>query len=438
MTRHQVDPRLLDDSELTRHLLAARGTQWMRGNRGDPYALILRAQGIDPHALYRGMRGRPALRQSESDTWVTASYTAGAEVLEDERLTLRDPKARRRRKVFGIDAGSSLKHVLQLDDDVLARPPAFYTELSAAVAPVLGSAALERHRGAVDGVFERTLGSLGGSFDLMEDFARPGTVAAVAELLGLSEAERAEVAGLCPGAGTALDALLCPPTLGMTRRLVESFDGLRKVVDTLVAARSAAPGDDPVSRLLREAPDPGGAAADATVALMLTLVVGVETTANLVCDAVLALLADPGQLALVREDPGLVVGAVEETLRFQPPVRLESRIVSEEVQIAGQRLDKGHQVVVLVDAAGRDPEVYPEPERFLVDRAPGVPPLSLHGRSPAGFTAPVVRFVAGAALGRLVADRVGTLGLAGDVVRRMRSPVVQGVARCPVAATQAG
>lgn len=439
MTKNQIDPRLFTESDLTRHLLAARGTQWMRGNRGDPYALILRAQGIDPHVLYRGMRGRPALRQSESDVWVTADYAAGAEVLADPRLGPADAGVkRRRRRAFGLDSRTTLKHVLAVDDSLLGMERDALTRLSEFAAPALGSAAVEEHRDTVREVCAETLGRIDGDFDLMTDYAHTAVTEVFARLLALPEERRPELAELCSGAGLALDALLCPPTLEMTHRLIASYDGLRQLLGDLVASQAEgvghASGPDVVRGLLRGAGSgtPQADPAENTMAaLMLTVVIGVEVTAQLVCGAMLALLEQPDEWELLRTDPKLAAAAVEETLRHTPPVRLESRIASADMVVAGQAVGKGDQIVVLVDAANRDPEVFPEPDRFRIDRRSVEPHLSLTAGSCPGFVAPTVRMVAQEALRTLAVEGPSRLRTGPEVIRRIRSPVLGGVARCP-------
>ncbi|MFE5796140.1 P450-derived glycosyltransferase activator [Streptomyces sp. NPDC056503] len=440
MTKHQIDPRLFDDSDLSRHLLAARGTQWMRGNRGDPYALILRDQGIEPRVLdvlYEGMRGLPPLRQSESDVWVTAGHEAGLAVLRDERLApgevVRAGGRARRRKVFGIDSGASLKHVLSVDDGLFGRDRAACGRLRDLAAPVLGEQALAGRFDAARGLFDAGLAGVGGRFDLMADVVRGATAAFLAELLGVEGEARARFAELAAGSGGAPDALLCPPTLAMARGLVESYDGLRELLDGLVDRGGAADGGDVVGGLLAAAGPDGAAREDVLAVLLLTVCVGAELAANLVCEGVRALWDHPDQWELLHEEPGLVAGAVEELLRFVPPVRLISRIATADTEVAGQPVERGHQVVVLVDAANRDPEVFAEPERLRVGRRQAARHLSLAEGTYAEVVAPVVRLLARAALTSLTAGAWRGLRPAGEPVHRMRSPVVRGVARFPVA-----
>jgi P450-derived glycosyltransferase activator len=404
MTKHQIDPRTVTESDLARHLLAARGIQWMRGNRGDPYALILRAQGIDPHRLFPGLRGAPALRQSETDVWVTVDHGAGKAILTDPRMRLRDQAAAKRRKrVFAIDSQTSLKHVLSVDGSdggVLAMDRAEQDRLRPLAEDILAP-----NLDDVTKVFTETLVTAGDRFDLMTDFARPATVSVLGDLLGVPADRRADLVAACAGVGVALDSTLCPPTLAMTKQLVASFDTIRDIL--------------------------AGRDADSLAIGLVMAVVGAEVTTNLICNATLALLDHPDQWRLLREDPGRADGAVEEALRFDPPVRIESRIAAADAEVSGQTVRKGDQVVVLVDAANRDPAVYADPDRFDLTRPSLAGHLSLSEGSTTSFVAAPARLLAAAALGVLAA-RVPGLRAGGDVVRRMRSPVVRGIARCPV------
>lgn len=99
-----------------------------------------------------------------------------------------------------------------------------------------------------------------------------------------------------------------------------------------------------------------------------TVVAGHETTANLVSGGLLALMRDPAQLALLRERPGLIPSAVDELLRMKPPVQMTTRTTLRDTTLAGQELPAGTGVVVLINSANRDPDVYPDPDRLDVTR----------------------------------------------------------------------
>jgi cytochrome P450 len=94
---------------------------------------------------------------------------------------------------------------------------------------------------------------------------------------------------------------------------------------------------------------------------------------SLIANAVLALLRHPGQLALLRADPGLAAGAVEETLRYDPPVQMTGRVAREGVlagsdAVPGSVVADGAVLLLLLAATGRDPAVFADPDRFDIAR----------------------------------------------------------------------
>jgi cytochrome P450 len=95
---------------------------------------------------------------------------------------------------------------------------------------------------------------------------------------------------------------------------------------------------------------------------------GIETTEGMISNVILHLLQHPGQLALVREDPGLVPGAVEESLRLEPAAAVVDRYATRDVTLGGAQIRAGDLVTVSLAGAGRDPAVFPDPDAFDVRR----------------------------------------------------------------------
>jgi cytochrome P450 len=96
---------------------------------------------------------------------------------------------------------------------------------------------------------------------------------------------------------------------------------------------------------------------------------GIETTEGMIANAVLALLEHPAELARVREDPGLIGAAIEESLRLEPAAAVIDRYAVADVELAGTRIAAGELVRISISAANRDPAVFGEPDRFDLERA---------------------------------------------------------------------
>ncbi len=103
--------------------------------------------------------------------------------------------------------------------------------------------------------------------------------------------------------------------------------------------------------------------------VLFLLMAGAETTSALLASTIAAVAERPDVASRVRADPGLAQAAVEETLRFDGPVKQSTRIASCETTIAGQPIKAGDRIVLLVGAAHHDPEAFPDPGRFDIDRS---------------------------------------------------------------------
>jgi pimeloyl-[acyl-carrier protein] synthase len=102
---------------------------------------------------------------------------------------------------------------------------------------------------------------------------------------------------------------------------------------------------------------------------IVTMVGGLETTTNLIGNGVLTLLRNPGEMKRLQEDSSLVPTAVEEMLRYESPSQHTGRLAPEDVEWEGKVIRKGQAVMAVMAAANRDPERFPDPDRFDVARA---------------------------------------------------------------------
>jgi cytochrome P450 len=95
---------------------------------------------------------------------------------------------------------------------------------------------------------------------------------------------------------------------------------------------------------------------------------GIETTEGMIANAVHHLLANPDQLALVREDRSLLPNAIEESLRLEPAAAVIDRYATRDVRLGGAAIGQGELVTISIAGANRDPDVFPDPDRFDVRR----------------------------------------------------------------------
>ena len=246
-----------------------------------------------------------------------------------------------------------------------------------------------------------------GRLELVEDLAYPLPVTVISRMLGVPPQDHVRFAGWSEVLARSLDDTLSaadPAAVAERRRAVDDF---RTYFGELAEQRRRAPQDDLLSALVAAEDDGDRLSHDELMSTaMLLLIAGHETTVNLIGNGALVLLRDEEVRAGVAADPAYAAGVVEEVLRLDPPVQMTMRIPLEDRDLPGGRVSAGGTVVLLLAAAGRDPQQHADPLRLDPARTSG------HLAFSAG-----PHFCLGAALARLEA-RVALTALA----RRLDNP----------------
>src|SRR5262245_7082656 len=201
--------------------------------------------------------------------------------------------------------------------------------------------------------------------DLYDAFAQRLPLQVICTLLGIPTIDHEEV-GDWTAALSLATATPTPAARVDADRAMQSFDDY---VGRLIAERRVRPGDDLLSALI--AVEEGGdrLSKDELVAMVVQLLyAGHETTRNLIGNGLFTLLSHPAELARLRGDASLLQGAVEEMLRYEPPILFLSRVAQEDVEIAGVQVHRGDLVHTNLASANRDPDVFADPDRFDVGR----------------------------------------------------------------------
>jgi len=154
----------------------------------------------------------------------------------------------------------------------------------------------------------------------------------------------------------------------------QAFQSLRELTEyfqQIILHRGSQPREDLIGALVvAEQQGDKLNAAELIAMCSQLLTAGHETTTQLIGNGVLALLNHPGELQKLKDDPSLITSAIEEMLRFEGPSQRQTRLVSEELEISGRRIDKGSTVLLMLGAANRDPAEFPDPDRFDICRKP--------------------------------------------------------------------
>jgi cytochrome P450 len=135
--------------------------------------------------------------------------------------------------------------------------------------------------------------------------------------------------------------------------------------------------------------------------LFLLLVGGHETTVNLITNGLLAMLRNPDQIALFASEDSIATTAVEELLRYDPPVHYTGRIAAADIEMAGRTIRRGEPVRLILAAANRDPDAFADPDRLDLRRDPN-PHLAFGWGTHFCLGAPLARLEAKIALPALL------------------------------------
>jgi cytochrome P450 len=278
-----------------------------------------------------------------------------------------------------------------------------------------------------------------GTVDLVEALAYPLPLRMICRLMGVPPEAEDEVRRMSAGIARGLDpdVLLRPEELATRTTAVHDFTAF---FGELAALRRAEPHDDLVTALVRAEQDGDRLGPVELLGTLLILVVaGHETTVNLVANGVRALAADPTQLAALRADPELAGPAVEEILRFDPPVHLTTRTARTALTVGDRRFEEGESLLLLLGAANRDAAAFAAADALDVTRyaARGTRRhlafgLGLHHC----LGAALARLELETVLRALVARRV-EVELLTDRPRYRPNLVVRGMAELPVRITEA-
>ena len=395
----------------------------------------------DPHAVYRLLRETapvywsPYLRQ-----WLVTSFELVEEVLRQPR----------RFSSFGFDTSyiaelpadsrsevSTLEHHFQQRGLIQADPPE-HTRLRRALGPSFAANVVGELEATIRGVIDQLLADTEHELELIRDLAGPLPVRVIAELLGVDEEHRGS---FTVWSADAVSFFGTPtPRPAAARRLDADLVEWRGLLTRLLDERRSARRDDLLTTVAGLVDTGVITHEEALFTCVHLLIAGHETTTNLIGNTMFCLLTHPDQLALVADDPALVPAAVEEELRFEPPIQRIRRVGTEPCELGGASIRAGDPVIPVLAAANRDPRRFAEPERFDILRKLG----SSEQRHMAFghgvhfcVGAPLARIEAPAAVGKVI-ERFPGLALAEGFVPDWRPTInLRGLRSLPVIARPA-
>lgn len=328
---------------------------------------------VNPHPIYKQMRDEaPVWKDEEYGEVFLSRHADILRVLRDaEHFSSDASNVTSGRRGDVTEGGGPLGGFVDGKIMLFSDPPD-HTRLrklaSYAFLPRAIEAWRPRVRGVVDGLLTEV--GPGDEFDLMDKLARPLPVIVIAELLGvpLEDQERFASWSLPLARMIDPDSNIAEADLGAAMMAAMEFVGY---FNELIEERRKAPRDDVLSTLIA-AEEEGDRLSheELLINLILLLIAGHETTSNLIGNGALALCENPAVRDQFAADPDeLARTAVDEFLRYDAPVQFTVRTAMQDTEFDGVTLAKGHQALLMLAGANRDPEAFERPEEVVLDRA---------------------------------------------------------------------
>jgi cytochrome P450 len=345
--------------------------------RGDPQArLIADPQVIaDPVPFYDELRPLGPLMKGRA-AYLAVGHALAHEVLrcDDFRVLMFGGSLPAPMRWLERRFRDDLLHPLRAPSLLAVEPPD-HTRYRKTVSAVFTSRAVAALRDGVEQTATKLLDELAvqcGVSDVVDIVGRYCSqlpVAIISDILGVPERDRRRILEFGELAAPSLDLGVPWQQYRSVQKGIAGFNAW--LADHLQKLRRN-PGDNLMSQLIQTA-ETGSAETDLSEGELravagLVLAAGFETTVNLLGNGIRMLLDTPEHLDTLRQRPELWPNAVEEILRLEPPVQLTARVALNDVELAGMRIERGKMVVVYLAAANRDPEVFPDPHSFDIQR----------------------------------------------------------------------
>jgi cytochrome P450 len=384
----------------------------------------------DPYPAFASARAQAPVQWHEGlGLWLAFGHAECNAVLRDRRLG----RIWRDRTPADRFAAFNLVH----RNAILEMEPPEHTRLRRLVSAAFARGHVERLRpwvqqladSLVDGLVERSDGTH--PVDVLSGMAEELPVAVIAELLGVPAADRPL---LRPWSNAIVKMYEYGRTTAVedaAERAAAEFVGYLR---GLAAERRRAPGEDLLTHLVTVRDSQGDRLTEdeLVTTCVLLLNAGHEATVNVSGNGLLALLEHPAELARLRADPALLPTAIEELMRFDPPLQLFERTATADVEVGGVTVREGQKIAALLGSANRDPAVFADPGTLDVGRADN-PHISFGAGVHFCIGAPLARVELQASFGALL-GRTSALGL-GAPARRRPEFVIRGLQELPVVLT---
>ncbi|GCE07502.1 cytochrome P450 [Dictyobacter aurantiacus] len=355
--------------------------QGQRRGGFSPFQVLPIEQTLQSFQWFDAMRrNQPVFHEEQSHTWHIFRY-------DDIRQVLTDTAHFSSENVPGFSEGTFL------NGTVVAKDPPYHRKLRNLVNQAFTPRAVNHLSGRVSEIAQDLLDNVSGNgkMDVVRDIAFPFPAKVIAELLGVP-ANDWDIFRRWAGAGDEDMQQYTPEQAMKGRQTMENQ--MYDYFSRLLAERSRSPREDLISSLSVAEIDGERLSEKELVSFcILLLAAGQETTKNLIANALYCFTEDLALQQRLRQEPAMMQSTIEEVLRYLPPVWFTFRRTASDVEFGGKTIPANSIVLVWNASGNRDPEQFPEPDRFDPMREPNRHLTFGHG----------IHFCIGAPLARLEA-----------------------------------
>jgi len=316
----------------------------------------------DPVPYYKALlAGPPVQREIGTLTTIVARYDDLITVIrDDQRFSIENP----------VVAGTERFNVFWDTPTLAHRDPPVHTRLRRMVAPSFAPRKIDEMEPAVRAMVNRLLDAVADQpeFDTVKVLGDQLPMMVFGHMLNVPEEDFSSIRKL-EDVTHAIGAL--KPGKPIPPEFLQSLEDLRAFFFDYIDRRRAKPGNDLLSAIITAHDEKGSLNRSELLGMVWVLLLGgLSTTGDMISYIIHDLLTHPDQLELVRREPALIPGAVEESLRYDPPVHTHIRFAAADTELAGVKIPARTPVYVVLGAGNYDPAKFKDPESFDIRRSP--------------------------------------------------------------------
>ncbi|MCC5651899.1 cytochrome P450 [Nostoc sp. XA013] len=324
----------------------------------------------NPYATYAHLhKNAPIYRVMQSNgqpLWLITLYEDAITVLKDPHFVKDFRNAITPEQLAELPPDEQTLEIMERN--MIGSDPPNHTRLRGLVSKAFTLRQIEQLEPRIQEIAEQLLDTVQdkGSMELISEYAFPLPMIVISEMLGIPNEDHDKFHQWSKALVEGLSIHNTYPDKTALAAAAEFFDYIR----ALLNEQRMTPSNNLISALILAEEQGDKLTEDELISMIYLLILaGHETTVNLIGNGILALLQHPDQLAKLKNNPSLIKSAVEEFLRYESSVQTTTSLYTkEDVEISGQVIPKGEQVMVVLGAANHDPAQFDKANELDITR----------------------------------------------------------------------